>query len=476
MHNRRNFLKNITWGAGFASLGIPQLVQAKPTTSNAEQADALQLDLGKQQFNMCGFAAPKLDKVRIGFIGLDNRGPGAVGRMSRIEGVEIVALCDKDPNRASKAQSIVEKAGRPKAREYSGNDGWKAMCESDDIDLVYIATPWSLHTPMAVYAMQQGKHTATEVPAAKTIDECWQLVETSEKTKRHCMMLENCCYDFFEQLTLNMVRNGMFGELVHAEGAYIHNLLEMNFNKASYSDMWRLNENLRNGNLYPTHGLGPIAQCLDINRGDRFDHLVAISSNDFQMGKLAQEKAKSDTFYQEYVGKSFRGNMNTTIIRTQKGKTVMLQHDVTSTRPYSRIHVLSGTKGVAQKWPTPAKIAIGEEWLNEREMQDLEAKYSTPLVKHIGEIAKKVGGHGGMDFIMDWRLIDCLRNGLPLDQDVYDAASWSAVAPLSEQSVAKRGKSIDVPDFTRGAWQQNKPVSLTLDGGATTEVRAAAKG
>jgi hypothetical protein len=193
------------------------------------------------------------------------------------------------------------------------------------------------------------------------------------------------------------------------------------------------------------------------------------------MGKMAQEKAGNDAFYQEYVGKSFRGNMNTTIIRTQKGKTVMLQHDVTSTRPYSRIHVLSGTKGVAQKWPNPAKIAIGEEWLNEREMQDLEAKFSTPLVKHIGEIAKKVGGHGGMDFIMDWRLIDCLRNGLPLDQDVYDAASWSAVAPLSEQSVAKRGKSIDVPDFTRGAWQQNKQVSLTLDGGATTEVRAAAK-
>lgn len=420
---------------------------------------------------MCGFAAPKLDKVRIGFIGLGNRGPGAVSRMSRIEGVEIVALCDKDAKRANKAQAIVEKAGRPKAREYSGNDGWKAMCESQDIDLVYIATPWSLHTPQAVYAMQQGKHVAIEVPAAKTIDECWQLVETSEKTRQHCMMLENCCYDFFEQLTLNMVRNGMLGELVHAEGAYIHNLLEMNFNKNSYSDMWRLKENLRNGNLYPTHGLGPIAQCLDINRGDRFDHLVSISTNDFQMGQMAKDKATSDPMYHEYVGQRFRGNMNNTIIRTEKGKTVLLQHDVTSTRPYSRIHVLSGTKGVAQKWPTPAKIAIGEEWVNEREMQDLEARFTTPLVKHIGEIAKKVGGHGGMDFIMDWRLIDCLRNGLPLDQDVYDAATWSAIAPLSEQSVAKRGKTVDVPDFTRGAWQKNTPVSLTLEGGATTEVR-----
>ena len=280
---------------------------------------------GKQRFNMCGFAAPKLDKVRIGFIGLGNRGPGAVKRMSQIQGVEIVALCDKDPKRAEKQQQVLEKAGLPKAKEYSGEDGWKALCESPDIDLVYICTPWSMHTPMAVYAMNHGKHAASEVPAAKTVEECWQLVETSEKTKKHCMMLENCCYDFFEQMTLNMARNGIFGELVHAEGAYIHNLLDMNFNKKSYSDMWRLRENAnRNGNLYPTHGLGPIAQCMDINRGDKFDHLVSMSSNDFQMGKMAVANAEKDPFYREFVGKPYRGNMNTTVIRTQKGRTIML--------------------------------------------------------------------------------------------------------------------------------------------------------
>ncbi len=470
--NRRNFLRNMTLGAGAAVIGLPA---ASETGTSLLVNDKIPNEqYGNQRFNMCGYAAPKLEKVRIGFIGLGMRGPGAVERMSLIDGVEITGLCDKDPNRAARQQKTLERAGRPKAKEYSGEEGWKALCNSNDVDLIYIATPWSLHTPMAVYAMKQGKHVAVEVPAAKTVDECWQLVETSEKTKKHCMMLENCCYDFFEQLTLNMARNGMFGELVHAEGAYIHNLEDLNFNKHGYADMWRLRENAyRNGNLYPTHGLGPIAQCLDINRGDKFDHLVSISTNDFQMGKTASEKAASDSFYKEFVGKPFRGNMNTTITRTNKGKTVMLQHDVTSTRPYSRIHLISGTKGVAQKWPEPAKIALGEQWMNEKEMKEMEERFITPLVKHIGEIAKKIGGHGGMDFIMDWRLIDCLRNGLPLDQDVYDAAAWSVIAPLSEQSVARKGKTVDVPDFTRGAWKTNKPVSLTLEGGATTGVRAA---
>jgi hypothetical protein len=464
--NRRKFLQNISTSA--AAISLPSISKAAVKAEISEIAKPK----ANQIFNMSGFAAPKLDKVRIGFIGLGNRGPGAVKRMSQITAVEIVALCDKDPLRVEKQQAVLSKANLPKAREYSGVDGWKGLCESNDIDLVYICTPWSLHTPMAVYAMKNGKHAAIEVPAAKTIDECWELVETSEKTKKHCMMLENTCYDFFEQMTLNMARNGLFGELIHAEGAYIHNLLIANFGKTSYSDMWRLNENAnRNGNLYPTHGLGPISQCLNINRGDRFDHLVAISSNDFQMGEMAKSLAANDPFYEDYVGKPFRGNMNTTIIKTEKGKTIMLQHDVTSTRPYSRIHLLSGTKGVAQKWPEPGKIALGEDWMSEKEMKEVEEKYTTPLVKHIGEIAKKVGGHGGMDFIMDWRLIDCLRNGLPLDQDVYDAAAWSSIAHASELSVMKKGKTVDIPDFTRGAWKNNQPVSLTLNGGGNTEVR-----
>ena len=397
--------------------------------------------------------------------------------MSFIEGVEIKALCDQYPERVTKAQQILIKKGLPKATEYSGSkDAWKELCNRPDIDLVYITTPWSWHTPMAVYAMEHGKHAASEVPAAKTIEECWQLVETSEKTKKHCMMLENCCYDFFELLTLNMTRNGMFGELVHAEGAYLHNLLDLNFDKNGYAEMWRLKENAsRNGNIYPTHGLGPVAQCMNINRGDQMDYLVSTSSNDFLMSVTAKERAAKDAFYNEFKDKQYSGDMNTTTIKTMKGKTIMVQHDVTTPRPYSRIHLISGTKGMASKWPDPHRISFGESgWIKDEEFKALEEKYTLPIVKHIGEIAKNVGGHGGMDFIMDWRLIDNLRNGLPIDQDVYDAALWSSIAPLSEKSVANRSRSMDIPDFTKGAWKTNKPVNLTLDGGGNTTVRKGA--
>ena len=469
--DRRKFLRRLTIGSGMLVTGIPSFTRSFATT-NEEVERSSRVESGKQRFNMCGYAAPKLDKVRIGIIGLGMRGPAAVERMSFIEGAEIKALCDKLPDRVIAAQKILETAGLPKAKEYSGNEGWKALCESNEIDLVYICTPWQLHTPMAIYAMKNGKHAASEVPAAVTLDECWQLVETSEKTKKHCMMLENCCYDFFELLTLNMSRQGMFGEILHAEGAYIHDLRDLNFSKTAYVDMWRLKENAsRNGNLYPTHGLGPIAQCLNINRGDNMEHLVSMSTNDFMMSAIAKEKAAGDTFYNEFRDRPYRGNMNTTLIRTIKGKTIMVQHDVTSPRPYSRIHLISGTKGVAAKWPLPERIGFGHEWIKKEELDELYKKYSPPVVNHIGKIAKDVGGHGGMDFIMDWRLIDCLRNGLPLDQDVYDAALWSAVTPLSERSVAKRSKTVEVPDFTRGSWLTNKPVDLSLNGGGTTLIR-----
>jgi predicted dehydrogenase len=473
--DRRKFLRNLTVGAG-AITALPAF--AKVSTDEADLIERISSpENNKQTFNMCGYAAPKLNVVRVGIVGLGMRGSGAVERLAYIEGVEITALCDKYPDRVAKSQKALEKLGRPKAKEYSGEEGYKALCESNDVDLVYTPTPWHLHTPVSAYAMKNGKHAATEVNAGKTIDECWQLVETSEKTKKHCMMLENCCYDFFELLTLNMARQGLFGELVHAEGAYIHDLSkDYLFNKNAYADMWRLKENIgKNGSLYPTHGLGPIAQCMNINRGDKFDHLVSMSSNDFTLNNMAKEMAAKDEFFKEYTDKPYRGNTNTTLLRTNKGKTIMVQHDVSSLRPYSRIHVVSGTKGAAQKYPGPERIAFGHSWIKKEELDELYKKYAPPIVKHIGEIAKEVGGHGGMDFIMDWRLIDCLRNGLPLDQDVYDAAAWSSVLPLSGKSIAAKSRSVDVPDFTRGAWQNNKPVDLTLNGGGTTTVRAIKK-
>jgi len=464
-NNRRDFIKL----TGLTSLGLAGAGMLKNYAANTQPTR----DTNRDHFNMSGWAAPKLERVRIGFIGLGNRGPGAVARMSHIDGTDIKALCDLRSEKVDAVKKSLEGSGH-NPDIFTGNDNeWKKLCERQDIDLVYIATPWSLHTPMAVYAMNHGKHVCTEVPSAKTLDECWQLVETSERTKRHCMILENCCYDFFELLTLNMARQGLFGDIVHGEGAYIHTLLEGNFSKEKYWNMWRLKENFRNGNLYPTHGLGPVAQVMNINRGDRMDYLVAVSSNDFQMGEMARELAAKDNFYKPYANKSFRGNMNTTTIRTVKGRTIMLQHDVTSPNVYSRIFKISGTKGSALKYPGEGRMALGhEDWLNETEYKKMEEQYTPAIVRKVGEMAKQVGGHGGMDFLMDWRTIDCLRNGLPLDIDVYDAALWSSIAPLSEWSVANRSNSINVPDFTAGSWKTNKPVDISLEKGGTTNVKS----
>ncbi len=454
-NSRRDFLKK----AGLlssAAITLPSLQNEVFASSN---------------FNMSGFAAPKIDKVKVAVIGLGMRGPGAVDRLSYIEGVEIVALCDKHADRVTKAQTILTKKGLKEAKAYSGEDGWKSMLKNEELDLVYITTPWEYHAPMAIEAMKSGAHAATEVPMGLTISEIWEVVKTSEATKKHCMMLENCCYDFFEMLTLNMVRQGLFGELVHAEGAYIHDLLSLNFDKNGYDNMWRLRENIKlNGNLYPTHGIGPIAQCMNINCGDKLTHLVAMQSNDFMMADKARELAAKDDFFQEFVGKKYRGNMDTTLIKTEKGKTLMVQHDVTSPRPYSRIHLLSGTKGFAQKYPQEG-IAFGHSFVKPEELKKLYDQYTPELVKFIGEQAKEVGGHGGMDFMMDWRMIDCLRNGLPLDQTVYDGAVWSAIVPLSVESVSKNSRTVDIPDFTRGNWKTNKPHDMTLNGGGNTKIR-----
>ncbi|MFN8289824.1 MAG: Gfo/Idh/MocA family oxidoreductase [Chitinophagaceae bacterium] len=471
-NTRRTFLRRIAVGGGIMATGLPSFAKVIGA-SDDEMKRSADAETRMQQFNMCGYAAPKLETVRVGIVGLGMRGSDAVERLSYIDGLEITAICDKYPDRVGAAQKTLGKMGRPKAKEYSGEEGWKALCESNEVDLVYTPSPWHLHTPVALYAMRNGKHAATEVPAGKTMDELWELVETSEKTKKHCMMLENCCYDFFELLTLNMVRQGLLGEIVHAEGAYIHDLTkDYLFNKNGYADMWRLKENIgTGGNRYPTHGLGPVAQCMNINRGDKFDHLVSMSSNDFTLAPMAKQLAATDDFFKEYADKTYRGNMNTTLIRTNKGRTIMVQHDVSTMRPYSRIHLVSGTKGVVQKWPSPERVAFGHSWIKEEELKKLYDQYSPPIVKHIGSIAKEVGGHGGMDFIMDWRLIDCLRNGLPLDQNVYDAAAWSCLYPLTQRSVAKKSRTVDIPDFTRGAWQTNTPVDITLNGGATTGVR-----
>jgi len=478
--NRRDFLKVASFaGAGVMSGGFISGCTTKEPVSNLAGILEAAKASHSQNFNMSGYAAPPAPEVRVGFIGLGNRGSGAVQRLSYIEGVEIKALGDLRSVATAGSQKYLASIGRPEAQEFSGDENiWKKLAEMPDLDLIYICTPWEWHTPMAVYAMEQGKHVVCEVPIARTIDEAWQLVETSERTKKHCMMLENCCYDFFELLTLNMARQGMFGDILHGEGAYIHNLIVSNFTKpiddkqtdGGYTDMWRLRENAtRNGNLYPTHGLGPICQIMNINRGDKMEYLSSVSSDDFSMAVREKELVSDDPFYEPWKDADFRGNMNTTIVKTNLGRTIMVQHDVSSYQPYSRIHLVKGTEGMAVKYPTPL-IALGESWVKDDEMQILWDKYTPEIVKRVGEMARKVGGHGGMDFIMDWRMIDCLRNGLPLDQDVYDGALWSSIAPLSEWSVANRSQSIDIPDFTCGSWKNNKPHGINLETGGTTKV------
>ncbi len=478
--NRRNFLKAATFaGAGAMTGGLISGCAPEQPASNMAAILESARKTHTQKFNMCGYAAPPIPVVRIGVIGLGDRGSEAVKRLSFIEGVEITAICDIRRAALDGTQKFLDSTGRPAAREFTGDDlAWKKLVELPDLDLIYIVTPWIWHTKMAVYAMENGKHACSEVPIARTLDEAWQLVETSEKTKKHCMMLENCCYDFFELLTLNMARQGMFGDIIHGEGAYIHNLLEMNFRKPiddqqtddAYTNMWRLRENAtRNGNLYPTHGLGPVCQALNINRGDRMEHLSSVSTADFSMAPKEKELDATDPFYDEWKNSKFRGNLNTSIIRTALGKTIMVQHDVSSTQPYSRIHLVKGTKGMVLKYPSE-HIAIGETWADESQMKEIYDKYTPEIVKRVGEMARKVGGHGGMDFIMDWRTIDCLRNGLPLDQNVYDGALWSSIAPLSEWSVANNSQSIVVPDFTGGSWKANKPHDINLESGGNTKV------
>ena len=412
------------------------------------------------QQSMLGFAADPIPVVRVGFIGLGMRGPGAVGRFTHIDGVEIKGLCDLEADNVAKCQKTLENAGMPKADEYVGPEAYKELCERDDVDLIYIATDWVNHVPLAVYAMEHGKHVAVEVPAAINVAECWQLVDTSERTRRHCMMLENCVYDFFELTCLNMAQQGLFGEILHAEGAYIHNLSDY---WDDYHNNWRLDFNQKHrGDVYATHGFGPCCQALNIHRGNRLTHLVSMDTKSVNGLAKAKEKMGSTEFA--------NGDHTVTLVGTENGQTIEIQHNVYTPRPYNRLYQLTGTRGFANKYPIsgltfmpgqiPADVLPEGANVNPHSFvsSDVYAAvmdaYKHPIHREIEEKAKQVGGHGGMDFVMDYRLIYCLQNGLPLDQDVYDAAEWSCIGELSATSAKHNSMPVAVPDFTRGEWNK----------------------
>jgi len=416
------------------------------------------------QKNVLGFACKPIENVRVGIIGLGARGYWALNRLIHVKGVEIMALCDMMPQNIESAQKILRKNHIAVASSYSGQNAWMQLCDRNDIDLVYICTDWQNHTRMAVYAMEHDRHAAIEVPAAMTIEQCWQLVDTAEKKQRHCIMLENCCYDSFELATLNMAQRGFFGEIMHAEGAYIHDLREKNFTRnpeSGFYDNWqRKFITNHTGNPYPTHGLGPICQIMNIHRGDKMNYLVSVSTKQSGLTQYAIEKfgEESPEATQEYK----QGDMNTSIIKTEKGKTMVLQHDMTSPRPYSRVHLISGTKGFAQKYPK-VQIALSpnsDKPLKQKELKSLLMEYEHPFVKKMGKTAMALCKERAMDYIMDSRIINCLRKGLPLDQDVYDAAEWSSIVALSQMSVLNNGEPVEIPDFTRGLWNESKGLSF----------------
>ena len=418
----------------------------------------------KGQKSVLGLTCKPIENIRVGIIGLGARGYRALNRLIRIEGVEIGALCDMTPKNIENAQNILRKNHLVAASSYIGENAWMQLCDRNDIDLVYICTDWQSHTQIAVYAMEHDKHASIEVPAAMTIEQCWQLVDTAERKQRHCIMLENCCYDFFELATLNMAQQGLFGEIMHTEGAYIHDLREKNFTrnlKSGFYDNWqRKFITNHTGNPYPTHGLGPICQIMNIHRGDKMNYLVSVSTKQAGLTQYAIEKfgEKSSEAMQKYN----QGDMNTTIIKTEKGKTMMIQHDITSPRPYSRIHLISGTKGFAQKYPK-VQIALSpnaNKPLKQKELKSMLMEYEHPLVKMLGKSAVAICKERAMDYMMDSRLIYCLRNGLPLDQDVYDAAEWSSIVALSQISVLNNGEPVEIPDFTRGLWNELKELTF----------------
>ena len=451
MNTRREFLRNAAWMGAACGLG----------GCCATRGGFFDGTVGSP---MHGYAAPAIPHIRLGVVGMGSRGCGVVGRVCNLPGVTVVAICDNVAAKFGRAQKILADKKRPRAREYLGENAWKRLCEDPEIDVVYNTTPWALHVPVALAAMRGGKHVFTEVPSAFTVDQCWELVETSEQTKRHCMQLENCCYGEIEMLTFNLARLGMLGELVHGEGAYIHDLRHMCKTAVPDCEGWRFGENRdHGGNRYPTHGLVPLCLTMDINRGDRMDYLVSLDSNQANFTAYMQANLEKDN--PRRTTKVRMADMNSTLIKTAKGKSLLVQHDVSSPRPYSRIQLLTGTKGAICDYPY--RVVFEEKpgsgahkWFDEKRAEEIRMKYRHPLWKTVGELAKRVGGHGGMDFIMDARWVYCLRQGLPLDMDVYDLAATSCLCELTEKSADNRARTYDIPDFTRGGWRTNKPLGI----------------
>ena len=454
--DRRGFLKGTAWmGLAAAAAGC--------------QFEKIGFGTGGA---MANYAAPKLPHIRIGLVGVGDRGSYALSRLALFPNVTITAICDVREEALEKNRRFLSEKKLPPAREFLGPEAYRDLCQWDGVDVVYACTPWKLHAPVALAAMRADKHAFVEVPATMDVDSCWELVETSEATRRHCMMLENCCYGEHEMLALNMCRLGLLGTPVYGEAGYLHSGRTRGFELSRFRAEWYQEHR---GNYYPTHGLGPVAQYMNINRGDRFDYLTSMEGK--SVGDLIREgdprwNGNNLEAYRKYLA----GTYNSSLIRTVNGKIILLNLSCSAPHPYSRINTLQGTHGIFMDYPlridfedTPGsgpheKKNPDNSNFDQERTAEHRRKYMHPLWKQVGEIAQKIGGHGGMDFIMDLRWIYCLQNGLPLDMDVYDLASWSCLCEITERSQANRSAPTDIPDFTRGAWKTMKPLGIeTVD-------------
>ena len=483
---RRDFLKGVATAVSGLAIGssLPRTASAAADKARSTGAAGTMID----------FAAPRLDTVRMGLIGTGARGMTHLRLLLGMQGATVRAVCDTDPVSLANAQDAVAKSGQAKPGYYTGGDyAYRRLLERDDIDAVVISTPWRWHEPMAVQAMQSGKHALVEVPLATTIDEMWRMVEVSEKTRMNCMMLENVCYGRDEMMVFNMVRRGLFGDLTHGEGAYIHDLRMQMKQIERGTGSWRTYyHTTMQGNIYPTHGLGPIAQYMDINRGDRFDYMTSLSSP--ALGRAAYARREFPSGHERNRLRYLKGDMNSTLLKTARGRSILVQYDTTTARPYSRLNLIQGTNGAFGGFPnrialeTPpqdireeyaaayeAAVAAWEAGGGEgsepraasyhgwdRDMYKWRQRFEHPFWRDMMAAATTAGGHGGMDFMMHWRIVHCLRNGVPLDQNVYDGASWSSLFPLSHESVVNRSKPVDIPDFTRGAWRSAARLNIAL--------------
>ena len=460
--SRRNFIKLSALST--AALGISRVTPALSKDKLLDKIENLSIAKNPKGKSVIGLTVPPIKQVKVAFIGLGNRGIQHLQLIDSLcpDKAIITAICDVQQIKVDEALAELKKSGHGQdPKIYVGNlDSWKEMIKRDDIDLVIISTPWEDHVPMSILTMQNNKHVAVEVPAAYSIEDTWMLVDTAEETQRHFMMMENVCYGDEELWLLNMAQQGVLGTLTYAECAYIHNLRELMFSKDYYYNMWRIRHHVsRDGNHYPTHGLGPVAQYMDINRGDSFQTIVSMSSIQASLDEYSKQIEVTNEFYGKTGYK--HGDMNNSLIKTANGRMILVQHDVVTPRPYNRINALAGTKGYHEGYPSRLSLADKEhKWLDENELKKMKDEYKHPLWSKLKTSIEKFSSHGGMDFVMIYRLIDSLNNGWFLDQDVYDAVAWSIVSPLSALSVELGSVPLKFPDFTRGRSNETRELGI----------------